>query len=322
MVFGPLTYRKTRLRAFKSLWSIFYDNAWPPLLVTTALWGGNGVAARAAAGEVTPMTLVFVRWVLVCIVLIALFHEQILRERDSLWRARRQILLMAGFGFTGFTVLFYIAGYYTTAVNMTLLQTAIPVLVLAGAAIFRGVPITWMQVIGMLVALSGILLIATHGKPMRIRELEFNRGDLMILGAAALYAGYTLGLFDRPPISALVFFAGLAMGALVTSFPFFLIEVFGGYFHAPTAKGWAILAFVAIGPSLIAQLLYMRGVELIGPGRAGLFNNLTPVFGALFAVLILAEDFHLYHAIAMVLALSGIWVAERRRAPVPKRPAR
>ena len=163
MVFGPLTYRKTRLRAFKSLWFIFYDNAWPPLLVTTALWGGNGVAARAAAGEVTPMTLVFVRWVLVCIVLIALFHEQILRERDSLWRARRQILLMAGFGFTGFTVLFYIAGYYTTAVNMTLLQTAIPVLVLAGAAIFRGVPITWMQVIGMLVALSGILLIATHG---------------------------------------------------------------------------------------------------------------------------------------------------------------
>jgi|1186.fasta_scaffold49865_2 drug/metabolite transporter (DMT)-like permease len=322
MVFGPLTYRKTRLRAFKSLWSIFYDNAWPPLLVTTALWGGNGVAARAAAGEVTPMTLVFVRWVLVCIVLIALFHEQILRERDSLWRARRQILLMAGFGFTGFTVLFYIAGYYTTAVNMTLLQTAIPVLVLAGAAIFRGVPITWMQVIGMLVALSGILLIATHGKPMRIRELEFNRGDLMILGAAALYAGYTLGLFGRPPISALVFFAGLAMGALVSSFPFFLIEVFGGYFHAPTAKGWAILAFVAIGPSLIAQLLYMRGVELIGPGRAGLFNNLTPVFGALFAVLILAEDFHLYHAIAMVLALSGIWVAERRRAPVPKRPAR
>jgi drug/metabolite transporter (DMT)-like permease len=93
-----------------------------------------------------------------------------------------------------------------------------------------------------------------------------------------------------------------------------MIEVFSGYFHAPTAKGWAILAFVAVGPSLVAQLLYMRGVELIGPGRAGLFNNLTPVFGAFFAVLILGEDFHLYHAIAMVLALSGIWVAERRRA--------
>jgi drug/metabolite transporter (DMT)-like permease len=184
------------------------------------------------------------------------------------------------------------------------------------------VPVTLMQVIGMLVALSGILLIATHGEPLRIRELEFNRGDLMILGAAALYAGYTLGLYDRPPISALVFFAGLAMGALLSSFPFFLIEVFGGYFHAPTTKGWAILIFVAIGPSLVAQLLYMRGVELIGPGRAGLFNNLTPVFGALFAVLILGEDFHLYHAIAMALALSGIWVAERRRAPAPGRPTR
>jgi drug/metabolite transporter (DMT)-like permease len=230
--------------------------------------------------------------------------------------------MMAGFGFTGFTVLFYIAGYYTTAVNMTLLQTAIPVLVLAGAAVFRGVPITLMQVVGMLVALSGILLIATHGEPLRLRELEFNRGDLMILAAATLYAGYTLALFDRPPISALVFFAGLAMGALVSSFPFFLIELASGYFYMPTAKGWAILGFVAIGPSLVAQLLYMRGVELIGPGRAGLFNNLTPVFGAMFAVLILGEDFHPYHAVAMVLALSGIWVAERRRAPAPERRAR
>jgi drug/metabolite transporter (DMT)-like permease len=291
-------------------------------MVTTALWGGNGVAARAAAGEVTPMTLVFVRWVIVCLVLIVLFRERILRERETLLIARRKILLMAGFGFTGFTVLFYIAGYYTTAVNMTLLQTAIPVLVLAGAAMFRGVRVTFMQVTGMAVALCGILLIATHGEPLRLRELEFNRGDLMILGASTLYAGYTLALFDRPPISALVFFAGLAMGALASSFPFFLIEVFSGYFHMPTAKGWAILGFVAVGPSLVAQLLYMRGVELIGPGRAGLFNNLTPIFGAFFAVLLLGEDFHPYHAVAMVLALSGIWVAEQRRAQGPKRSAR
>jgi drug/metabolite transporter (DMT)-like permease len=311
------------LRALaKSVGSLFYARAWPPLIVTTALWGGNGVAARAAVGEVSPMTLVFVRWVIVCQVLVALFHERILREREELRLAWKQMFLMSAFGFTGFTVLFYISGYYTTAVNMTLLQTAIPVLVLAGAAIFRGVRITGMQVIGMTVALMGILLIATHGEPMRIRELEFNRGDLMILGAASLYAGYTVALFDRPPISAFVFFAGLAMGALVSSFPFFLIEIATGHFHAPTAKGWLILAFVAVGPSLVAQLLYMRGVELIGPGRAGLFNNLTPVFGALFAVLLLGEEFHLYHAIAMVLALSGIWVAEQRRAPAPERPAR
>ncbi|MBV8849197.1 MAG: DMT family transporter [Methylobacteriaceae bacterium] len=302
------------MRALKSIWSLLYDNPWPPLVATMALWGGNAVAARAAAGEVTPMTLVFLRWVMVCIVLVALFHEEILREREMLWGARRRILLMAGFGFTGFNVLFYIAGYYTTAVNLTLLQTVIPVFVLAGSAVFRGVPVTFMQVIGMLVTLTGIVLIATHGEPARIRELEFNRGDLMVLAAAALYAGYTLGLFDRPPISALAFFAGLAIGALVSSFPFFLFEVFGGgNFRAPTAKGWAILAFVALGPSFVGQLLYMRGVELIGPGRAGLFINLTPVFGALFAVLILGEDFHPYHAIAMVIALSGIWLAERRR---------
>ena len=71
-------------------------------------------------------------------------------------------------------------------------------------------------------------------------------------------------------------------------------------------------AFVALGPSLASQLLYMRAVELIGPNRAGLFSNLTPIFGALFAVLILGEEFHVYHALALAFALTGIWLAEQR----------
>jgi drug/metabolite transporter (DMT)-like permease len=284
-------------------------------MVTMMLWAGNGAAARAAAGEVSPMTLVFVRWVIVCLVLFSLFHERILREREVLLRHARQIFLMALFGFTGFTVLFYIAGYYTTAVNMTLLQSAIPILVLAGAAIFRGVPITWMQVIGMAVALVGLVLIATRGQLGHLGDLEFNRGDIMVLAASALYAGYTIALYRRPAVPPFVFFSALALGALLSSFPFFLIEMATGHSHMPTPKGFAILAFVAVGPSLVAQLLYMRGVELIGPGRAGLFNNLTPVFGAFFAVLLLGEDFHLYHAVAMALALSGIWLAEQRRSP-------
>ena len=58
----------------------------------------------------------------------------------------------------------------------------------------------------------------------------------------------------------------------------------------------------------------MRGVELIGPGRAGLFVNLVPVFGAILAVAILGEPFRPYHALALALVLGGIWLAERKRA--------
>jgi drug/metabolite transporter (DMT)-like permease len=57
----------------------------------------------------------------------------------------------------------------------------------------------------------------------------------------------------------------------------------------------------------------MRGVDLIGPGRAGLFANLVPVFGPALSVLVLGESFEAYHFWGLVLVLAGIWLAERRK---------
>ena len=79
----------------------------------------------------------------------------------------------------------------------------------------------------------------------------------------------------------------------------------------PTGNGWWLIVAIALLPSLLSQLLFMRGVELIGPGRAGLFVNLTPVLASALAVLLLGEQFHWYHAAALCLAFGGIWLSER-----------
>lgn len=289
-----------------------YDRAWLLMIATTMLWGGNGVASRLAVGRVTPMSLVFIRWLAVCILLAVALYPQLMLHRAEIYRHRWRILLMSGFGFTGFTVLFYLAAYYTTAVNITLLQSSIPPMVLALSIVLVGVRPTLMQIVGMMVTLVGVALIATHGEPQKILQTQFNYGDILILIACVFYAGYTFSLRSRPALPQLVFFTALAFAALVTSFPFMLAEVATGHFHWPTPSGWLVLAFVALGPSLASQLLYMRAVELIGPNRAGLFSNLTPIFGALFAVLILGEEFHVYHALALAFALTGIWLAEQR----------
>jgi drug/metabolite transporter (DMT)-like permease len=84
-----------------------------------------------------------------------------------------------------------------------------------------------------------------------------------------------------------------------------------GALQWPTAKGLAVLLYVGLFPSLLSQIFFMRGVELIGPGRAGLFVNLVPVFGAMMAVALLGEPFALYHAAGLVLVLGGIALAER-----------
>jgi drug/metabolite transporter (DMT)-like permease len=131
-----------------------------------------------------------------------------------------------------------------------------------------------------------------------------------MLIACALYAGYTLALRRRPAVSGLAFFTAMALSAAVTSLPLLAWEIAQGAAQWPTPKGWLIVLFIALFPSLVSQLSFMRSVELIGPQRAGLFVNLVPVFGALMAVTILGEPFGWYHGAALALVIGGILVAE------------
>jgi drug/metabolite transporter (DMT)-like permease len=280
------------------------------LALTAAMWGANGVVSRAAVGEVPPLTLVTLRWLVVCGLLLPFLWRE-LRKAAPILRARKTYLaLMALSGYTGFNVLFYLAGSRTSAVNIVLLQGAIPATVLATGALFKGLPARPMQVAGMALSFSGAGLIATHGDLLALGGLSFNAGDAMMLVACVLYALYTIALRDRPPLAPLVFFSGMAVAAFVESLPFFAFEIASGGFFWPTPKGWMLVLFVALFPSLISQIFFMRAVELIGPGRAGIFTNLTPLFGALFAISLLGEPFYLYHAGAMILGLSGIALAE------------
>ena len=145
-----------------------------------------------------------------------------------------------------------------------------------------------------------------HAVVGRLAGLAFNLGDLMVLIACLLYAGYTLGLRERPRVSPLGLLAGMALAAFASSLPLFVGEVAAGDFIRPTGAGLLLLLYAALGPAFVAQLFYMRGVELIGPGRAGAFVNLVPAFGALMAVGLLGEPFAAYHVVALALVVGGV----------------
>ena len=99
-----------------------------------------------------------------------------------------------------------------------------------------------------------------------------------------------------------------------TSIPLFVIEISRGEFIWPTGLGLLLLVYAAVGPAFLAQVLYMRGVQLIGPGRAGVFVNLVPLFGALMAIGLLGEPFAAYHLVALALVVGGIAIAQRAPA--------
>lgn len=287
------------------------DQPYALLVLTTLAWGGNAVAGRLAVGEIAPMALTAGRWGLVLAALVLFARGQVavaLSQAKTQWRVA---LAMGACGFTAFNALFYLAAHHTSAVNISILQGSIPVLVMLGALMLHRTPVRPGQGVGMAMTLVGVALVASHGDLASLARLRLNLGDLFMLIACVLYAGYTLALRGRAGVGGLSFFAGLAAAAFVTSLPLLAGEIAAGASGWPSLKGWAVLAYVAFAPSFVAQVFYMRAVELIGPGRAGLFINLVPIFGALLAVLILSEPFGLHHAAALVLVLTGILIAER-----------
>lgn len=294
----------------RGAFSAIYDQPYLLLTLTALAWSGNAVASRLAVGEISPMLLTAGRWSLVLAIVGVMGREAIARNAPRLRAQWRGILAMGACGFTAFNALFYLAGHLTSAINIALLQGSVPVIVMLGALALHRTPIRPGQGLGVLITLAGVLIVASHGDLAGLAQLRFNPGDLLMLIACVLYAGYTLALRGREGVSTIWFFAGLATAALVTALPLAAAELALGQAQWPTWRGWAILLYVALAPSFVAQLFYMRAVQLIGPSRAGLFVNLVPVFGPLLAVIVISEPFRPHHAAALALVLLGIALAE------------
>ncbi len=281
------------------------------LVLTTLIWSGHSIVGRLAVGQIAPMTLTCLRWGLGMIPILAAARPALRRDWPVLKANWLYISAMGTLGYTAFNALFYLAAHRTSALNMSILQGAIPALVLIGARLFLGVRFTGAQAFGAAVTMLGVATIAAQGDPSRLATLTFNDGDLMILVAVVLYAGYTVGLRERPQISGLSMLAGMAFAAFVTSLPLMIWEIATGGFIWPTGAGLLTLVYVSVGVAFASQWFYMRGVELIGPGRAGVFVNLVPVFGAIMAVVLLGEPFAAYHVVALMLVVGGIAIAQK-----------
>lgn len=281
------------------------------LSLTALFWGGNAVSGQLAVGNVLPMQLVQLRWLLVGGALWLLYGAEV----RAIWPQIRprfgRLLAMALVGFTAFNALFYLAAYRTPAVNVGIIQGSIPVFVLLGARAMYGTRVRPMQIAGVALTLIGVVVVATRGAPWSILDLGVNPGDAVMLVACSLYAAYTVLLPDRPAISGTAFFTVMAMLSAVTSLPLVIGEALVAGPQLPTLKGWLVTLYVAIFPSCLSQLFFMRGVDLIGPGRAGVFVNLVPIFSALLAVMLLGESFQGFHAVALCLVIGGIVLAQR-----------
>ena len=282
------------------------------LTLTTLFWAGNAVAGRIAVGEISPMLLIAFRWFGTVALLVAIGGAQLRRDWPVLRRRLRYLAAMGVVGFTAFNALFYLAAHETTAVNIGILQGAMPVLVLVGSVALFRTRLGVLQVSGVAITMAGVVLVVSRGNLAVLAALDVNHGDFLMLVASLLYAAYALGLRNRPQVTPLSVLTVISAAAAIGTAPLAVAEGLMGLTIWPGFDGWTIVAYVTIFPSVMAQLFFIKGVSLIGPARAGVFINLVPVFAAVLGVAILGEPFRWYHLGALVLVLSGIWLAERR----------
>lgn len=286
-------------------------NAYILLILTMLFWAGNSIAGKIAVGHISPMLLNTMRWLAASLVLGLLYRQAIRIESAVLRQNALPLLLLGGLGMTGFSVALYAALVHTSAINVSIQQAAMPLVVfLLNFLLFR-TSVAAAQLMGFLLSAIGILLIISHGEPSRLLALNFNMGDLIMLAGVVFYGIYTVALRLKPILRWQTFLFALVLAGFITSLPFTIWEFAKGDGIIPSVTGWAVVVFVSIFPSLLGQAYFIRGVERIGANRAGLFINLVPIFATLMSITILGEDFHLYHAIALALVLGGIGLAER-----------
>lgn len=287
-----------------------HNAAYALLLLTTLFWGGNAVAGKLAVGHVSPFALTFLRWALALMILLPLAWKPLKEDWPKI-RANLPLLMALGaVGFTFFNATFYTALQFTSAVNVAIEQAAIPMAVILLNFCLFGVRATWLQLVGFVLSLIGIALTASRGDLSRLAELDINLGDLLMMLAVLFYGLYTVSLRFKPEIHWQSTISVLAASALLASLPFVGWEFATGRLVLPDTRGWLIAFYTALMPSVLSQVFYIRGNEIIGANRAGLFVNLVPIFGTLLSIAILGEAFHPYHAVALTLVFCGISLAE------------
>ena len=269
---------------------------------------------RGVVGMVPPIALAYWRWTGAFLIAVGFAWPYLRRDAATLLRHWRMMLLLSATGIATYNTMSYIGLTSTTALNVLLLQSAGPLVIIVWAfALFGERPTLW-QSAGVLVSLIGVAVIAAHGSLDRLLHLSLNRGDVWILVAMVIYGIYAAMFRVRPaahPLSFLV--ATMGVGSMMI-LPFYVWEIAQGGRIEGGLPAWLALVYIAVFPSFVAYLFFNRGIELIGATRASQSWHLMPVFGSILAVLFLGETFYLYHAIGIAMIAAGIVLASVKRS--------
>jgi len=298
----------------------------PYLLLALAplFWACNWIVGRALAPEVPPMTMTFLRWLCAFFIVAPFAWRHFVREWPIVRAKWKTMLLLGATGVGTHNALAYLGLNYTTAVNGVILNSFIPVMIIALSWLFMRERLSGVQLAGVAVSLGGVLVILSRGSLEQLASFRLNAGDVLVILSMAMWSTYTICLRWRPAgLHVLTFLFVLIVVGDLCVLPFFLGELALGHRMVVSFRNLTAIALVAVFSSVLAYLFWNRGVEQVGANVAGLFVHLMPLYGVVLAWLVLSEGLALFHVAGIALILTGIWITSRlgrRPEPVPAGP--
>ncbi|TFF76039.1 DMT family transporter [Aeromonas taiwanensis] len=276
-------------------------------LLAILIWAANTVVSKAAAGVVDPAAISFYRWVIAALALSPFCLPALWRRRSEIRPWFGKLLVLSLLGMVLYQCLAYYAAHSTSATNMGVIGSLLPLLTLLQGALFFGQRPGKQALLGMSLSLFGVLWLLGQGEPLALLRTGINPGDGMMLLGAASYALYGLLIrrWQLPFGPWLNLYLQILLAVLL------LVPVaLSAESLAVPREGWGMVLFAGIASSLFAAYCWMRGLASLGPERTSVFMNLMPLCTALIAVITLGEPIHGYHLLGGGLILGGVMLAQ------------
>lgn len=291
------------------------------LTLTPLFWASNWIVGRGVASDIPPLAMTFFRWFVAVLILAPFAWPHLRRDWPTVRANWKTMVFLGAIGVGTHNALAYIGLNFTTATNGVILNSFVPVMIIALSWLFLGERLAGVALVGVLVSLTGVLTVLSQGSITALASLKLNIGDLFVVLSMAMWSVYTICLRWRPAgLHTMTFLFVLACVGDLCVLPLFLGEIAFGRHMVVTPTNIAALVFVGFFSSVLAYIFWNRGVELVGANVAGLFVHLMPVFGVVLAWIFLGERLAPFHVAGIMLILTGIVITSRmgrRTAPAP-----
>ncbi|MGV8861444.1 MAG: DMT family transporter [Pseudomonas sp.] len=287
-------------------------------LLAILIWAGNTVVNKLAVGVIFPAEIGFYRWVLAGILFTPFMLKPVLANWATIKPNLGKIFILGVLGMAVYQSLAYFAATLTSATNMGIILSLMPMMALTLSITSLGNRLTAGALVGAVLSFGGVLVVISAGNLSTLIEQGVNMGDAMMLVATLAYAVYSTLLkkwqLRMPPLQLLYL---QVLVAIIVLLPLFVLSPKAGL----SPSNIPLILYACIPTSMLAPLMWMHAISRLGPSRTTLFFNLLPIVTALIAAAGLGERLALYHLLGGALTLGGVVLAERWKTPLRARSA-